>query len=716
MERAARAESPLAVSRDFLVTRTTNLAVGDPERKRAEIREYFHKSAILYESLFECLKNDEAYYVRANPLRHPLIFYYGHTAVFFINKLNVAGLLTERIDPRLESLLAIGVDEMSWDDLDENNYDWPTPAEVKAYRNKALDIVDNFIRKCQVKLPIGWDDPLWGVMMGIEHERIHLETSAVLIRELPRKHVQNHPFWGDICRESGTAPKNELLPVEGGEITLGKRRDNPYYGWDNEYGRSAERIDPFLASKYLVSNQEYAEFVGDGGYSNRKYWPEAGWKWVGHRHPQNPAFWVQDGGKYRLRTMLEVIDMPWDWPVDVNYYESKAFCNWKSEKTGTSIRLPSEAEWYKLRQLLDTDQPEWPKAPGNINLEHYMSACPVNKFAFKGGFYDIIGNAWQWTETAIDGFEGFEVHPAYDDFSTPTFDGKHMIFKGGCWVSTGNYALRESRYAFRRHFLQNSGIRYVEAKPFRPREPQTYETDDTICRNIVLHYGKDLLGVPNYPDACAKICLEHMKERRKNRALDIGCSVGRVSFELARQFQHVDGVDVSARILQTPSNLQRKRRQRYKIRHEGDLHNYREVLADRFDFRDSLQNVTFMQGDACNLGSKYSDYDLVFAGNLIDQLYDPPAFIGTIHERVRHDGLLVLTSGYSWREESTERSKWLGGFKASTGESYTTLDGLKDKLSVHFKLIDSRDVPCVIRETDRTFQYVNSEMTVWARA
>ena len=72
---------------DLLKTRTTILNDGDPEKKRQEILEYFHKSFTLYESIFECLAGDEAFYARANPLRHPLIFYYGHTSVFFINKL-----------------------------------------------------------------------------------------------------------------------------------------------------------------------------------------------------------------------------------------------------------------------------------------------------------------------------------------------------------------------------------------------------------------------------------------------------------------------------------------------------------------------------------------------------------------------------------------------------------------------------------------------------
>ncbi len=107
-----------------------------------------------------------------------------------------------------------------------------------------------------------------------------------------------------------------------------------------------------------------------------------------------------------------------------------------------------------------TDQPYWEKAPGNINLEGTASSCPVTRHAF-GDFCDVIGNVWQWTETPISGFRGFEVHPCYDDFSTPTFDGKHNLIKGGSWISTGNEATRDCRYAFRRHFYQHAGLRYV---------------------------------------------------------------------------------------------------------------------------------------------------------------------------------------------------------------------------------------------------------------
>ena len=89
-----------------------------------------------------------------------------------------------------------------------------------------------------------------------------------------------------------------------------------------------------------------------------------------------------------------------------------------------------------LREQLAGDQPDWMEAPGNITLARFASSCPVDACP-QGSFFDLVGNVWQWTSTAIDGFEGFEVHPLYDDFSTPTFDGKHSLIKGGSWISTG---------------------------------------------------------------------------------------------------------------------------------------------------------------------------------------------------------------------------------------------------------------------------------------
>lgn len=700
------------------VSKTPLLNQGTDEEKRAEVLKYFHDTFSLYESIFECLNGDDAFYIQPNPLRHPLIFYYGHTSVFFINKLNVARLVDARVDAQIESMLAIGVDEMSWDDLNEKHYDWPTVAEVKAYRDKTRAIVDRFIRTCDINMPITWDSPLWVVVMGIEHERIHLETTSVLIREMPLKWIKPHPLWGRICTQSGKAPKNELLPVEGGHVTLGKQKDNALYGWDNEYGHYETTVAPFKASRYLVSNGEFLEFVQAGGYQKKEYWNKEGWRWVQFRRAEHPVFWVKDGNSYRYRAMLEEIPMPWGWPVDVNYLEAKAFCQWKSEQTGTSIRLPSEAEWYQLRRLVDTDQPYWDKAPGNINLEYEMSACPVTRHGFKGGFFDIIGNAWQWTETLFEGFDGFEVHPVYDDFSTPTFDGKHNVFKGGCWISTGNYAIKDSRYAFRRHFFQHAGLRYVEAEPLPERKVNMYETDAIVAQYIEFHYGQTHFGVQNFPVACIEAVKKVLGGRNLKRALDIGCATGRSAFELAQICENVDAVDFSARLIETPTRLQQTGSQRYVLHDEGELLRYKEIRLSDFSGYEAIKyRIRFMQGDACNLADKYTGYDLVFAGNLLDRLYDPAKFLALIKARINPGGLLVIVSPYTWLEEFTPHEKWLGGFKSKTGENYTTLDGLRDALAPEFHpLGEPQDIPFVIRETARKFQHILSQMSIWEKA
>ena len=103
-------------------TKTLLLSHGTAEEKRQEIREYFIQTWELYESLFDCLSDERAYYNKAISLRHPLIFYFGNTATFFINKLMAAGPLPQPIDSPLESMLAIGVDELGWDDLEEQHY------------------------------------------------------------------------------------------------------------------------------------------------------------------------------------------------------------------------------------------------------------------------------------------------------------------------------------------------------------------------------------------------------------------------------------------------------------------------------------------------------------------------------------------------------------------------------------------------------------------
>ena len=694
---------------------TPLLTGGDAEQKRTEILTYFHATFDCYERLFEVLTCDEAYYKKPISLRHPLIFYLGHTATFFINKLILAGLVERRINPEFESMFAIGVDEMSWDDLNEARYNWPAVEAVKAYRRSVRAVVDQLIRTAPLSLPIGWDHPWWIVLMGIEHERIHLETSSVLTRQHQLKYVKPHPAWAP-CRNTSTAPENELVAVPSTEVRLGRERSDPQvYGWDNEFGVHTAAVPAFRACRYLVSNKEFLAFVEAGGYADDSLWQEEGAAWKNFAQAEHPAFWVKDGAQWRLRLMLEEVPMPWDWPVETNHHEAAAFCRWKARSSGQPVRLPTEDEWQAICKFSGINGlGDIAAVPANLQLGRYASSCPVTEFAH-GPFFDVIGNVWQWTETPTYPFEGFETHPIYDDFTVPTFDDRHNLIKGGSWISCGNEALIESRYAFRRHFFQHAGFRYVVAEAPATQQTSRYETDRLVSEYAEFHYGSEYFDVPNFPQALARLAIDAMGDRPARRALDLGCATGRATFELARHFDHVTGIDFSTHFIRLGIQLAEQGRLRYTTVDEGELVSYRERSLAELGLEGLASKVEFFQGDACNLKPVFADYDLILAANLIDRLYSPAKLLESVHERLNPRGLLLIASPYTWLPEHTKREEWIGGFKKD-GENFTTLDGLKAMLGAHFRLLrEPVSVPFVIRETKRKFQHTLSEVTLWER-
>lgn len=704
------------ISKEQDMVKMPTLHGTDTEAKRKEIKSYFQYCYKRYESLFTLVSHEEAYFQKADSLRHPILFYYGHTATFFINKLKLAKVIDTRIDPKFESIFAVGVDEMSWDDLNEKHYDWPSLTETQRYRDEVYTLVSKLIDDLPLVLPIVETSPWWVILMGIEHENIHLETSSVLIRQLPFSWVKESTHWEE-CTLVGDAPQNELLEVPAGVVTLGKNKEAKLFGWDNEFGTHQADIPAFKAAKYLTSNAEYLEFMRVEGYDNDAFWCEEGQAWKAYTKARYPLFWRSSEEGYRLRTLTREIELPLNWPVEVNHLEAAAFCKWKSGQKGTNITLPTEDEYARLRAVSQVPSYlEWTETGqnvANINLERFASTGPVDHWK-QGDFYDVVGNVWQWSRTPIYPFDGFKVHPIYDDFTVPTFDGKHNLMNGGSWVSCGNLATEKSRYGFRRHFYQHAGFRVIESNYEEKVVTDYYTADSIISQYCHFGWGDNRFGVENYPAKCASIALEVMKDKPKKRAFDIGCAIGRSSFELARGFEEVIGVDFSARFIQEAEVLKQNGVLRYAVPTEGELSSFHEVNLANYNLEEERHKVSFWQADACNLKPIFKDFDLIFGGNLIDRLYDPKKFLDSVAERLNDGGILILTSPYTWQEESTPKDKWIGGYKRD-GENVSTLEGLEEILGNDFKLLESRDVPFVIQETARKHQHTVAQMSVWEK-
>ncbi|MDD2887894.1 MAG: 5-histidylcysteine sulfoxide synthase [Aliarcobacter sp.] len=688
---------------------SVNLTTGTCDEKREEIKKQFLQTYELDEKLFDLLKDKKHLYEQPNTLRHPLIFYYGHTATFFVNKLILANILKQRVNPEFESIFAIGVDEMSWDDLNHKHYTWPTYEQTKAYRDEVKQIMLNLIDTLEFSIPINWDSPMWIILMGIEHENIHIETSSVLLRELDIQFLKKDEIFTYINEGTNSYPKNELVKVEGSTVVLEKNRQNPiYYGWDNEFSFHKAEIKDFEASKYLVSNGEFLEFVKEGGYNKSELFSDEGKEWLDFTQAKYPTFWVKKENEFFLREINREIPLPLNYPVDINIYEAEAFCKYKSQKLGFEVRLPSEDEYYALYEYTKAGEKE-----ANIGLIQFNQS-PVDKYKFNN-FYDVIGNVWQWSLTPTYPFDDFITHPIYDDFTTPTFDDRHALMKGGSFISLGNETLKEARYAFRKHFFQHAGFRYVKSSnEYRTKlNDNVYETDELISQYCEFHYGSENFGVKNFCLNSVELLKPYLKDIKSKKALDLGCSVGRSTFELAKDFDEVIGIDFSANFINVGVKLKTYDSLIYKVKKEGEIFEEKTVSLESLGLEEIKEKVTFMQGDACNLKDIYTGFDLIFCSNLIDRLYYPLKFLQDIPSRVNENGLLVLLSPYTWLEDYTLKENWLGGYIKDNKEVYT-LDTLKETL-VDFELLETIDVPFVIKETSRKYQHTISQMSIWKK-
>lgn len=432
---------------------------------RQEILDYFQRAWQIEDDLMKSLVDSETFYTNPDPLRNLLIFYLGHSAVFYINKAIRVGLLEQRIHPDFERLFEIGVDPEKPDEI-ESIFDGLRQAEVTAvwhYREQVYQAIVKLIKGLtNIALPINQEHPLWALMMAIEHQYIHIETSSMLIRQLPVAKLQRPPNW-QYAPTNGYTNTNGMVEIKHGKVHLGKPQDSATYGWDIEYGDRLVDVATFHASKYLVTNAEFLDFVKDDGYANQAYWDERSWAWRQQHLVQHPKFWIPSNDTYRYRAMFDEIPMPFDFPVEVNHYEAIAYCRWKGDR----IRLMSEAEWH-LATYGESDSPSSPSTENsgfNLNLK-FASPNPVGyleQAQSSSGLYDLRGNVWEWLGDNLTPLTGYKPHYLYENYSAPYFDTKHNMMAGGSWITNGTEACKYYRNWFRPNFYQHAGFRIAYA-------------------------------------------------------------------------------------------------------------------------------------------------------------------------------------------------------------------------------------------------------------
>lgn len=247
-----------------------------------------------------------------------------------------------------------------------------------------------------------------------------------------------------------------------------------------------------------------------------------------------------------------------------------------------------------------------------------------------------------------------------------------------------------------------------------------YDSERGASEYLLFHYGASGLRPPpgcapdmaaEFPARCVSQGLDAARLPSNARGLDLGCAVGRSSFELARRCEEVIGIDFSATFIELANCLRRRGSLRFHSTEEGGLTQPRRAVVPGGIDRG---RVKFEVGDAMRLRPDLGKFDVVFMANLIDRLEEPLRCLRQLPELLNKGGQLIIASPYTWLAGYTPKKNWLGGFSRE-GRAVKTWDTLRRILSPDFKLVRRRDTPFLLREHARKYQLGISETTSWLR-
>ena len=400
-----------------------------PKLDREALANWYRRNRKRSAQLFGLIE-PSAYYDHPIPLRHPFAFYEGHLPAFSYLILNERALGDPPLDPVLEKLFERGIDPASVQDAGRHaRADWPAKEQIQAFGQRCDDRLYAAIANAQLVNP---DVPrLVGgqaIYTVLEHEPMHHETLVYLIHQLaPEKKHRVEQTHRDT-----EVPRNDYVAIAPGIATLGARRSEIRFGWDNEFDEYEVATAAFAIQRFPVTNGDYREFVAAGG--------------------PMPPFWIERDGAFLLRGVFEDLPLALSWPAYVRHTDAQAYAEWKG------ARLASEAEYHRAAfgTPQGTERPfPWGAQPpnashGNFAFQRYdpepVDAHPAGASAW--GVHDLIGNGWEWTGTPFAPFAGFEPMASYPQYSVDFFDGKHFVMKGASPVTSRELIRRSFRNWF----------------------------------------------------------------------------------------------------------------------------------------------------------------------------------------------------------------------------------------------------------------------------
>jgi len=300
-------------------------------------------------------------------------------------------------------------------------------------------------------------------------------------------------FGFRVCR--GVFEAKDMVQIPAGTFQMGNSNSFDE-GWPSEHPVHTVTLSSFYMSKYESTNAQYCQFLNSALSQGlitvnhgTVYKSGSGTSYpycaVYPHFPYGQINW--NGSTFTVRTKGGR-DMSNDPMVDVGWYGSVAYCNWRSQQEGlqqcydlstwecdfskNGYRLPTEAQWeYAARGGLSgkrfpsgdtithseanyyssrfysydtsptrTCHPTW-----NDGIIPYTS--PVGSLSPNGyGLYDIAGNVWEWCN---DWYDSSYYGSSPQSNATGPTTGSYRVLRGGSWSnlpSSCRVAYRDGNY------------------------------------------------------------------------------------------------------------------------------------------------------------------------------------------------------------------------------------------------------------------------------
>ena len=276
---------------------------------RHELLERLADARVRTDEIFSLVRPDNLY-DRPIAERHRIIFYVGHLEAFDWNLLRDRLFTAPATQPEYDRLFAFGIDPVDGGLPSDQPKDWPSISEVHDYVAQTRRVVDHGIERCLSgeNHPSAREFPATQLLqVAIEHRLMHAETLAYMLHQLPLDR-KIRPSQNPELLANPVKPM--MVKIPEGKVTLGLRRGDEQFGWDNEFEQFQAHVPAFEIDKYMVSNGQFLEFLQAGGYDNQQLWDPSDWKWKSEHAIERPGFWRSKGGGWYLRTMFDEIPFP----------------------------------------------------------------------------------------------------------------------------------------------------------------------------------------------------------------------------------------------------------------------------------------------------------------------------------------------------------------------------------------------------------------------